>query len=54
VVVTDQHTSFRLRAGLRDSELLPHFIDGTAGGTWRAEVDELDLTVTVTSGDQAW
>jgi hypothetical protein len=54
VVVTDQHTSFRLRASLRDSELMPHFIDGTVGGTWRAEVDELDLTVTVTSGDQAW
>ena len=54
VVVTDQHTSFRLRANLRDSELMPHFVGGPASGTWRAEVEDLDLTVTVTAGEQPW
>ncbi len=54
VVVTDPHTSFRLRSQLRDGDVPAHFVGRPTNGSWRAEVEALDLTVAVSGEEEPW
>lgn len=54
VMVADQHTLFRLRAEVRKEENLADFLEAPTALSWRAEVDGIDLTVTVENEEGSW
>ena len=47
VVVEDQRSVFRLRSELKKSEHLPRFVGRSSGSCWTAEVDGIELTVSL-------
>lgn len=54
VTVEDQHTLFRLRADVRRGDEPAHFLGDRSAAAWRAEVNDIELTVQLEEGEEPW
>ncbi|WP_148573445.1 hypothetical protein [Nocardioides caldifontis] len=54
VVVSDVHTSYRLRNVLKDRDPHARPLGQATGGRWSAQVDDLEITVTADATEEPW